>query len=133
MYAGAALSAIDLIISLATAGQLRHLIHDARPSLSAARLDAAVHGQVAASVVIWLITIALWVVMARTNLAGRGWARTVATVLCALSTLSFVEGLLQPASLASKLIFAPLWLVGVGATVLLWRPETSAYIRAGRQ
>jgi hypothetical protein len=132
MYAGAILSAIDLVVTLATAGQLRHLIHVARPGLSAAKLDGAVHAQVTSSIAIWLITIAFWVVMARTNQAGRGWARTVATVLCALSTLSFVEALIQPASLLSKLFFAPLWLVGVAAAVLLWRPDTSAYIRAGR-
>jgi|SRR5947208_218248 len=132
MYAGAVLSAIDLIVTLATAGQLRHLIHVARPGLSAAKLDGAVHAQIASSIAIWLITIAFWVVMARTNQAGRGWARTVATVLCALSTVSFVEALVQPASLLSKLFFAPLWLAGVAATVFLWRPDTSAYIRAGR-
>jgi hypothetical protein len=132
MYAGAVLSLIDLIVTLATAGQLRHLIHVAKPGLSAAKLDGAVHAQIASSIAIWLITIGFWVVMARTNQAGRGWARTVATVLCALSTFSFVEALLQPASLLSKLFFAPLWLVGVAATVLLWRPDTSDYIRAGR-
>jgi hypothetical protein len=132
MYAGAVLSAVDLIVTLATAGQLRHLIRAAKPGLSAARLDGAVHAQIISSIAIWLITIAFWVVMARTNQAGRGWARTVATVLCAVSTLSFVEALLQPASLLSKLVFAPLWLAGVAATVLLWRPDTSAYIRAGR-
>jgi hypothetical protein len=132
MYAGAILSAIDLIVTLATAGQLRHLIHVARPGLSAARLDGAVHAQIGSSIAIWLITIGFWIVMARTNQAGRGWARTVATVLCALSTVSFVEALVQPASLLSKLFYAPLWLVGVAATVLLWRPDTSDYIRAGR-
>ena len=74
----------------------------------------------------------LWASLSLKPVTGRGWARTVATVLCALSTVSFVEALVQPASLLSKLFFAPLWLAGVAATVFLWRPDTSAYIRAGR-
>jgi hypothetical protein len=56
----------------------------------------------------------------------------VATILCAFSTLSFAEAILQPASILSKLVYLPLWLVGVGAIVLLWRSETTAYIRAGQ-
>jgi hypothetical protein len=35
-------------------------------------------------------------------------------------------------ALLSKVVYLPLWLVGVAATVLLWRPETTAYIQAGR-
>jgi hypothetical protein len=133
MYAGAILSAIDLIITLATAGQLRGLLHTAHPNWSDSRVTTYVHAQVTSSVFIWVVTIALWVVMARTNQAGRNWARVVATVLCAFSTLSFAEAILQPASLVSKLVYAPLWLVGVGAIVLLWRSETTAYIRAGQE
>jgi hypothetical protein len=132
MYAGAILSAIDLIITLATAGQLRGLLHTAHPHWSSDKVGTYVHAQVTSSVFIWVITIGLWIVMARTNQAGRNWARVVATVLCAFSTLSFAEAILQPASLVSKLVYAPLWLVGVGAVVFLWRSETTAYIRAGQ-
>lgn len=132
MYAGAILSAVDLIITLATAGQLRGLLHTAHPHWTSDRVSTYVHAQVTSSVFIWVITIGLWILMARTNQAGRNWARVVATVLCAFSTLSFAEAILQPASLVSKLVYAPLWLVGVGAVVFLWRSETTAYIRAGQ-
>jgi hypothetical protein len=130
MYAGAALAAIDLIVTLATAGNTKALLHQARPSLSPADLTASAHAFIAGSIITWLITIALWIVMARTNLAGRGWARVVSTVLCVASTLSFVGYISQPSSLFSKLILVPMWLVGVGAIVSLWRPETTAYIQA---
>ena len=132
MYAGAAFSAIDLIVSLVTAGQISTAIQNANPHWSHARVTANAHAELTASVVIWLVTIGFWVVMARTNQAGRGWARIVATVLSVISTLSFAEALREPAALVSKLVYLPLWAVGVGAVILLWRPATTDYIRAGR-
>jgi hypothetical protein len=130
MYAGAALSAIDLIITVATAGKTKSILHAARPGLSPSALTANAHAFIAGSIITWLITIALWVVMARTNQAGRGWARVVSTVLCVVSTLSFVGYISEPSSLISKLVLVPMWLAGVGAIVFLWRPETTAYIQA---
>jgi hypothetical protein len=132
MYAGAVFSAIDLIVSLVTAGQISTAIQNANPHWSHARVTANAHAELTASVVIWLVTIGLWVVMARTNQAGRGWARIVATSLSVLSTLSFAEAVIQPAALVSKLVYLPLWAVGVAAVILLWRPATTDYIRAGR-
>jgi hypothetical protein len=132
MYAGAVFSAIDLIVSLVTAGQISTAIQSANPHWSHARVTANAHAELTASVVIWLVTIGLWVIMARTNQAGRGWARIVATALSVLSTLSFAEAVIQPAALVSKLVYLPLWAVGVGAVILLWRPATTDYIRAGR-
>ena len=130
MYAGAVLSGIDLIITVATAGKTKSLLHAARPGLSPSALTASAHSFIAGSIITWLITIALWFVMARTNQAGRGWARVASTVLCVASTLSFIGYITQPSSLISKLVLVPMWLVGVGAIILLWRPETTAYIQA---
>jgi len=132
MYAGAAFSAIDLIVSLITAGQISTAIQNAHPQWSHARVTANAHAELTASVIVWLVTIGFWVVMARTNQAGRGWARIVATVLSVLSTLSFVEAVIEPGPLVSKLIYLPLWAVGVAAVILLWRPATTDYIRSGR-
>jgi hypothetical protein len=132
MYAGAVISGIDLVVSLVTAGQVSSAIQSANPHWSHAKVENAAHSEITASVVIWLVTIGFWIVMARTNQAGRGWARIVATVLSALSTLSFAEAIIEPAALVSKLVYLPLWLVGVGAVIFLWRPATTDYIRAGR-
>jgi uncharacterized membrane protein YuzA (DUF378 family) len=96
-------------------------------------VEAHVKAQVVSTVVIWLITIGFWIVMARTNQAGRQWARIVATILCAFSTLNFVQGVLGDSAVLSKVVYLPLWLVGVAATILLWRSETTEYIRAGRR
>jgi hypothetical protein len=130
MYAGAVLSAVDVVVTLTTVGKLKSLLHAARPNYSPSRLSATVHAEVAYFVITWLITIAFWIVMARTNRAGRAWARIFSTGLCVVSTLSFIGLISQPNALISKVILAPMWLAGVAAIVLLWRAETTAYIRA---
>jgi hypothetical protein len=67
--------------------------------------------------------------MAWANNRASGWARITASVLLALIT---VEALLSH-SRASVSIFVILleWLIGLGAVLLLWRRETTAYIGAG--
>jgi len=131
MYAGAALAALDLIATLATIGSARGELHRANPHWTAAQLTTGVHSFILSIVVSWAITIGVWLIMARTNQAGRAWARNVATVLSALSTLSFILYLHEPGSLVGKLLLVPMWLVGVAAATLLWRRESTAYIRAG--
>ena len=131
MYAGAALAALDLIATLATIGSARGELHRANPHWTAAQLTTGVHSFILSIVVSWAITIGVWLIMARTNQAGRAWARNVATVLSALSTLSFILYLHEPGSLIGKLLLVPMWLVGVAAATLLWRRESTAYIRAG--
>jgi len=131
MYAGAALSALVLIATLATIGSVRGELHRAHPGWSPTLLTTQVHSFILGQVVSWVITIAVWVIMARTNQAGRAWARNVATVLAGLSTLSFIYYLHTPGSLIGKLLLAPMWLVGVAAATLLWRRESTAYIQAG--
>jgi hypothetical protein len=132
MYAGAALAALDLIATLATSGSVRAELHRVNPSWTAAQLTSGVHSFISSIVVSWAITIAVWLIMARTNSAGRAWARNVAAVLSALSTLSFILYLHEPGSLLGKLLLVPMWLVGVAAAALLWRRDSTAYIRAGK-
>jgi hypothetical protein len=131
MYAGAVLAALDLIATLATIGSARAELHRANPTWTSAQLTTGVHSFVLSFVVSWVITIGVWLIMARTNQAGRAWARNVATVLSALSTLSFILYLHEPGSLIGKLLLVPMWLAGVAAAALLWRRESTAYIRAG--
>jgi hypothetical protein len=133
MYAGAVLSLLYLAVSLVTASEISKVLRTDHPTWSHTRIEADVHAQVVSTIVIWLITIGFWIVMARTNLAGRTWARLTATVLFAFSSLNFIEGFLGQSDLITKLVYAPLWLVGLAATLLLWRPDTTGYIQSGRR
>jgi len=79
------------------------------------------------AILVGIIAIALWLWMARANQAGRNWARITGTVFFGLNTLFLLLSLVRPhASLA--LIFNILvWLVGLGAVIMLWRKESAPY------
>jgi len=97
-------------------------------------------GVVQVFIVEFLIPVALWVLMARFNRAGATWARIVASVLCAIDTyLSFglVNSLRGGQTLtAADVVYIVLtlanWVIGVIATVFLWRGESSVYFQERR-
>ncbi|HJY95295.1 MAG TPA: hypothetical protein VJ371_10080 [Streptosporangiaceae bacterium] len=134
MYAGAAVSAGNLIISLAVIGGLkayhgRFLGH----SLTAAQVSD-LNTVIIAAVVTGLVVIALWLWMARANGQGRNWARILSTVLFGLATLELTPYLFGFGEVFGVTVFGlifPLltWLVGLAVVWLLWRPASSAFFR----
>ena len=93
MWVGAAISAISLIVTLATVSSLRTAIHNADPTLSATKLHSAETAAVVLAVAFGLIGIGLWVWMALANKAGKNWARITATVFFGLDTLSLLPAI----------------------------------------
>jgi hypothetical protein len=130
MYAGAVLSGVNLIAALLTSGSERAALHAANPAWDASLLTEKVREYMLYVGVTWALAIGLWLIMARTNLAGRGWARMAASVLCALDTLTLIRFLTLPSSALSKLLVIPMWLAGAGAIVALWQRPSSAWIRS---
>jgi uncharacterized membrane protein len=130
MYAGAGVSAISLIISLATIGTFRRTLHQADPSLTSAQLHAAEITAISVGVIVGLIGIGLWVWMALANRAGMSWARIVASVLFALDTVLIVISITQPAEVLSRVISFVIWAIGFATIVLLWRKDASQYYAA---
>lgn len=135
MYAGAVVSALSLIVGLATVGSLRDSLHKAQPSLTSTQLHNLQTVVIVGSVFIGLISIGLWVWMALMNKAGRPWARIVATVLFALDTLLLLLGVARAGAAAGTLVSILTWLIGLGAVIFLWRKDASAYFnsQAGQQ
>jgi hypothetical protein len=135
MYAGAALSAIEIIIGLTTIGSLKHAIRSQYPNYTASQIHTAEVAGVAVAVVIGALAIGLWLWMARANGRGRNWARIVASVLFGFNTIDLLTLIGRPHP-AISLVFALLvWLVGLGAIFFLWQRESTAYFQAmsGRQ
>lgn len=132
MYVGAAISAISLIVTLATISSLRTSIHNANPSLSAAKLHSAETAAVVLAIVFGLIGVGLWIWMARANKAGKNWARITATVFFGLDTLSLLAGFRQAEPALSRAVSLLVWVAGLGAVVLLWQKISSAYFAASR-
>jgi hypothetical protein len=127
MYAGAVVSAVSLVVGLATTGSLRTALHKSDPSLTPAQLHTAQTALVIGSVFIGLIGIGLWVWMARTNQAGKSWARIVATVLFGLDTVFLLLGVARAGAAAGTLVSILTWLIGGGAVFLLWRKDSTEY------
>lgn len=141
MYAGAVLSALSLIYSFATMGDLKDDIrtelekNDA--SVSQSTIDAAYSVTIVIAVVFGLIGALLWVWMAWKNGQGRKWARVVATVLGVFNVLallfSLVGGNAEPVSLVLSAISCVL---AVAILVLLYKKESTAFydgVAASRQ
>jgi len=130
MYAGAVVTAVGLVVGLATVGSLRTALHKSDPSLTPTQLHNLQTVVIVGSVVIGLISIGLWVWMALMNKAGKSWARIVATVLFVLDTLFLLLGLARAGAAASSLVSILTWLIGVGAVILLWRKDSTQYFTA---
>ncbi len=83
MYAGAVVSALSLIVGVATIGSLRSALQRANPSYTSSQLHTAEVAGVVFIVVFGLIGVGLWIWMAMANKRGANWARIVATVFFA--------------------------------------------------
>jgi hypothetical protein len=129
MYAGAVVSAIEVIISFTTIGGLKSAIHQRYPHYTAAQVHTVQVASVTGLVISGLLSIGLWVLMARLNLSGRSWARIVAGVLFAINTLELVALFTRPTDVLSVAFAVVLWAMGLGATVFLWRPDSSAFFQ----
>jgi hypothetical protein len=126
MVAGAALSAVSLIVTILS----RHTIENAILSRSTYTAQQA-HQLVAAAIVEDVITLGLWLLMAWANRAGQKWARIAATVLFGLNTLVVLLNAARAAVSLSLVFVILIWLIGLGAIVLLWRKESSQFFAAG--
>jgi hypothetical protein len=137
MYAGAAVTAAELITGLAL------IITDIQAAARGQFLGHSLTSPQARPFVItmWIVlclaVIALWLWMARANGQGQNWARNLSTVLLGLATLQLLGAFTQPPSHAGSgatvlyygatALFAAAWLAGAAAMWLLWRPASSAF------
>jgi len=126
MYAGAAVTTVYAIVSLATIGSIKTALHKADTTLKPKQLDSAATFLVVGTIIFSVIVIALWLWMAWANKEGKTWARILATILACLNTLYMLGFVLQTRSIA--VVFPALaWVIGGVAVYLLWRPDSSAF------
>jgi hypothetical protein len=129
MYAGAAVSTVSLIISLANFSGTKAAIRKARPTLTAAQVNQLNTFIITLAIVSGVIGIGLWLWMARANGRGKNWARIVSTVLFGLATLDLLSVISQPAPLIGRVFPVLTWVIGLGAVILLWRKESTAFFK----
>ncbi len=131
MYAGAALSALGLVMSLLTVDSARERLAEINPDFTADELDAGVAFGIALAIVFGVLGILLWVWMAESNRRGKSWARIVATVLGGLNIVLTLFGLFRGQSTGLVLVFN-LISAALAAVILylLYRPDSNAYYEA---
>ena len=132
MYAGAAVSTVSLIVSvilpLADIAGSKAALKKDHPSLTTAQVNQAFTLGIAIAVISGAVGAVLWLWMARANGKGKNWARITSSVFFALATVSLLSVLNAPSVLG--VIFAvALWVVGLGAIILLWRKESSDFFK----
>ena len=133
MYAGAGLTALELIVYLVTIGSLRNAIHKTFPTYSAARVHQVEVSSIVFTIVILLIAIGLWIWTARASAAGRSYARITGSVFFGLNTLNVLLQLARPHASVALLVILLVWLAGLGAVIMLWRRESGDYFSQRRQ
>ena len=136
MYAGAAVSTVNLVIFLALIADVKTYHAMLGHHLTAAQVSQA-SAPFITTVILWaLVPIAVWLWMARACGRGRNWARIVSTVLFGAATLD-LTGAFGPPGIRVSLVptvFGPTilvlyWLVGLAVVWLLWRPASRAFFR----
>ena len=137
MYAGAAVSAVGLIIGLAL------IIVDIQVAARGQFLGHSLTADKPLVITVWIVFglagVSMWLWMARANGQGRNWARILSTVLFVLATLQLRGAFTRPGSHAGSgvtvlsyggaVLFVAAWLAGGAAVWLLWRPASTAFFK----
>jgi hypothetical protein len=137
MYAGAAISAAQLVAGLAL------IIVDIQAAARGQFLGRSLTQMRPLVITVWIVlglaAVSLWLWMARENGQGRNWARILSTVLFGLATLQLPGAFTQPTSHAGPgatalyyavaVLFVAAWLAGAAAVWLLWRSASSAFFK----
>jgi hypothetical protein len=127
MYAGAALSFIELVVGVATIGSVRRAIQKTYPHYTSTQIHRLEVADIVIAVIVGVIAIGLWLWMARASATGHNYARITGSVFFGLNTLFLLVGLARP-HIGVGLVFSLLvWLAGLGAVIMLWRRESGAY------
>ena len=133
MYVGLAASLLGIVVDMTTLSATRSEILKRNPSYTVAQLNSAEHVEIGLFIASGLIGAALWLWMAQSCRAGKGWARVVSTVFFGIDTLSVLVGSAAAQGGGLSRIYGILvWVIGLIAIILLWQRSSSEYFRAPR-
>ena len=134
MYVGAVLAAATILTTVATAPALKAAIRQQHPFLAPGPLGAVITGTLTATIAGALISIGVWLAMARRTRRGRPGVRVMSTIFFGIDCLTVAR------TFSHGLVTGPTWIVGVaewgiGLTVIvfLWDRRSSAYFAQQRQ
>ncbi|GAB0107394.1 hypothetical protein JMUB6875_63880 [Nocardia sp. JMUB6875] len=136
ILAGAVLTLISTLYGLTQLSTVRDKASESSSgALTESDIDTITNVSFGVGIVMSVISIGLWLWMAFATRAGKNWARITSTVffaLYSLSTLLTLIGLFLPnvdTAVISTVFGLLTWSVGLGAVILLWNNQSSAYFR----
>jgi hypothetical protein len=132
MYVGASLSVIELIVGLATISSVKSAIKRAYPNYTPSQVHSLEVASIGIGVLVGLISIALWLWMARASAAGHNYARITGSVFFGLNTLFLLLSLARPHAGLGLVFNVLVWLAGLGAVIMLWRSESAPWFSQSR-
>jgi Protein kinase domain len=134
MYAGSALAALSIIAAFATTPSLKAMIRQQYPAAGYGALSAVTTGTLTATIAGGLISVAVWLAMARRTRRGRPGVRTLSTVLFVVDSLTVLnihsQGLVTP---STWMVSVAGWAVGLIVIVFMWDRRSSAYFAELRE
>lgn len=133
MYIGAGLSFIELLVGLVTISSVKAAIIKAYPHYSTSQVHSLEVASVGIGVLVGLISIGLWLWMSRASANGHNYARITGTVFFGLNSLFLVLSLARPHASLGLVFNLLVWIAGLGAVIMLWRSDSSAYFTQPRQ
>ena len=131
MYAGAAVSLVNVIVNLTAIGQIK-LAFEAQHPLAQDAAQGVAALAAAAVIISGAVGIGLWLKLASASRKGRSWARTAGTILFGLDTIGLLGTLGRPGIPVAKTFGVLIWLIGLMAVISLWRRQSSHYFHASR-
>ena len=130
MYVGLAASLLGILVDMTTLSATRSEIIKQNPKFTTAQVNSAEHLEIGLFIAGGLIGAALWLWMAQSCRAGKGWARVVSTVLFGIDTLSVLAGAVTvPGGGLTRIYGFVIWAIGLVAIFLLWQRSSSDYFR----
>jgi nitric oxide reductase large subunit len=130
MYVGALTSILGIAIDIITVGATKRAIEKRNHHLTMSQINSVQHVLVIAFIIGGLIGAAVWLVLARLCRNGKNGARITGTVIFGLATLDTLIGVAAtPIAGAVRAWGLVVWLVGLVAVVLLWRPSSNAFFK----
>lgn len=134
MWAGAAISLIGIIVSLATMGSLQDQLENRMGSDGSQSVAHGTYvGTIVGMIVGGAIQVLLWLWMAWKTGQGRNWARILSIVFAAINVLGSLSVLSGAGNVGNTIVQLASLVVGIVAVVLLFRKESSAYFNPNRR
>ena len=131
MYAGAAVSVVNVVVSLAAISQIKTTF-EARHPLAQDSAQGAATLAAAGVIISGAVGIGLWLWLASASRKGRSWPRMVGTILFGLDTIGLLGALGRAGIPTIKVFGVLIWLIGLITVISLWRRQSSGYFHASR-